>query len=55
MSTAPSERRALAVLVLAGLAVGTVVRLLPASHHIVSWRESAAGRVVLRAPLSRLV
>ena len=55
MSTAPSDRRALAVLVLAGLAVGTAVWLLPASHHIVSWRDGAAGRVALLAPLSRLV
>ena len=53
--TAPSDRRALTVLVLAGLAVGTVAWLLPASHHIVSWRDGAAGRVALLAPLSRLV
>ncbi len=55
MTTAPSDRRALAVLVLAGLAVGTAGWLLPASHHIVSWRDGAAGRVALLAPLSRLV
>ena len=55
MTTAPSDRRVLAVLVLAGLAVGTAGWLLPASHHIVSWRDGAAGRVALLAPLSRLV
>ena len=55
MSTAPSGRRALAVLVLAGLAVGTAVWLLPASQHIVSWRNGAAGRVAVLAPPSRLV
>ena len=55
MISAPSDRPALTVLVLAGLAVGTAVWLLPASHHIVSWRDGAAGRVALLAPLSRLV
>ena len=55
MTSAPSDRRAVTVLVLAGLAVGTAVWLLPASHHIVSWRDGAAGRVALLAPLSRLV
>ena len=54
MTTAPSDRRALTVLVLAGLAVGTSVWLLPATHHIVSWRDGAAGRVALLAPVSRL-
>ncbi len=55
MTTAPVDRRALAVLVLSGLAVGVAVWLLPASHHIVSWRDGAPGRVALVAPLSRLV
>ena len=55
MTTAPSDRRALAVLVLSGLALGVAVWLLPASHHIVSWRDGALGRVALLAPLSRLL
>ena len=54
MTTAPSDRRALAVLMLAGLAGGVAVWLLPASNHIVSWRDGAAGRVALVAPLSWL-
>ena len=55
MTTAPSDRRPLAILLLAGLAVGVAVWLLPASHHIVSWRDGGPGRVALVAPLSRLV
>ena len=55
MDSAPSDRRALAVLVLVGLALGVVAWLIPASQHIVSWRDGAAGRVALIAPLPRLV
>ena len=55
MTTAPSDRRALAVLLLAGLAAGVAAWLLPASVHIVSWRDGTPGRVALLAPLSRLL
>ena len=54
MTTAFSDRRALAVLVLSGLALGCAVWLLPASHQIVAWRDGSPGRVALLAPLSRL-
>ena len=55
MTLSPSDRRPLAVLVLAGLGLGLAVWLLPASHHVVAWRDGAPGRVALLAPLSRLV
>ena len=55
MTTAPADRRPLAVLALAGLAVGVAVWLLPASHHITSWRDGGPARVALVAPPSRLV
>ena len=55
MTTVPSDRRALAVLVLSGLALGVAVWLLPASHHVVAWHDGAPGRVALLSPLSRLV
>ena len=55
VTIAPSDRRALAVLVLSGLALGVASWLLPASHHIVAWRDGAPGRVALVAPLWRLL
>ena len=55
MTIVPSDRRAWAVLVLSGLALGVASWLLPASHHIVAWRDGAPGRVALVAPLSRLL
>ncbi len=55
MTFAPTDRRALAGVALAGLAVGTALWLIPASQHIVSWRDGAPGRVALVAPLIRLV
>ena len=54
MTSVHSDRRAVVMLVLAGLAVGAVAWLAPASQYIVSWRDGAPGRVVLVAPLSRL-
>ena len=55
MTIAPSDRRAVAVLVLSGLALAVASWLLPASHHIVAWRDGAPGRVAFVAPLSRLL
>ena len=49
MTSASSDRRALAVLALAGPAVGVATWLIPASHHIVSWRDGVPGRLALVA------
>lgn len=49
MISAVSDRRALAVLALVGAAVGVAAWLVPASHHIVSWRSGVPGRVALVA------
>ena len=55
MTIAPSDRRALGVLVLSGLALAVAFWLLPASHYIVAWRDGAPGRVALVPSLSRLL
>ena len=54
MISVPSDRRAMVMVLLAGLAVGAVAWLVPASQYVVSWRDGAPGRVALVAPLSRL-
>ena len=51
---ASADRRAWAVLVLAGLAVAVAAWLIPASQFIVSWQAGTLGRVALVAPPQRL-